>query len=78
MVEALTGVMPRICRKKNGQIMIECYREHLNGFARFAELAEAIVRCWRRRGGEPAPAGFMGVRKRGLSTRDASSSAPRG
>jgi len=24
--------------------MIECYREHLNGFARFAELAEAVVR----------------------------------
>ncbi len=26
------------------QIMIECYREHLDGFARFAGLAEAIVR----------------------------------
>jgi mRNA degradation ribonuclease J1/J2 len=36
--------MPRMRRKKNGQIMIKCYREHLNGFARFAELAEAIVR----------------------------------
>ena len=44
MVEALTGVKPRIHRKKNIQIMIECYREHLDGFARFAELAEAIVR----------------------------------
>lgn len=44
MVEALTGVMPRMRRKKNGQIMMECYREHLNGFARLAELAEAIVR----------------------------------
>jgi hypothetical protein len=44
LVEALTGVKPRIRLKKNGQIMIECYREHLNGFARFAELAEAIVR----------------------------------
>ena len=76
MVETLTGVKPRIRRKKNGQIIIECYREHLNGFARFAELAEAIVR--RRRDGKPAPAGFMGVRKRGLSARDASSSAPCG
>jgi hypothetical protein len=44
LVEALTGVMPRIRRKKNGQIMIECYEGHLDGFARFAELAEAIVR----------------------------------
>ena len=44
MVEALTGVKPRIHRKKNIQIMIECYREHLDGFARFAELAETIVR----------------------------------
>ena len=76
MVEALTGVKPRIHHKKNIQIMIERYEGHLDGFARFAELAEAIVR--RRRGGKPAPAGLMGVRKRGLSTRDASSSAPRG
>jgi hypothetical protein len=44
VVEALTGVKPRIRRKKNGQIMIECYEGHLDGFARFAELAEAIVR----------------------------------
>jgi len=38
------GVKPRIRRKGNGQTMIECYREHLDGFARFAELAEATVR----------------------------------
>ncbi len=44
MVETLTGVKPRTRRKKNGQLMIECYREHLNGFACFAELAEAIAR----------------------------------
>jgi len=30
--------------------MIECYREHLNGFARFAELAEVIVRWLAERG----------------------------
>ena len=58
MVEALTGIKPRIRRKKNGQIMIECYEGHLDGFARFAELAEAIVR--RRRGGEPRPGGSHG------------------
>ncbi len=43
MVETLTGVKPRIRRKKNGQMMIECYREHFSGFARLAELAEVIV-----------------------------------
>ena len=58
MVETLTGVKPRIRRKKNGQIMIECYREHLDGFARFAELADTIVR--RRRDGEPRPGGPHG------------------
>jgi hypothetical protein len=44
LIKALTGKEPRIRRKKNGQIMIECGREHLDGFARFAELAEAIKR----------------------------------
>jgi hypothetical protein len=44
VVKALTGKEPRIRRKKNGQIMIECGREHLDGFARFAELADAIKR----------------------------------
>jgi hypothetical protein len=42
LIKALTGKEPRIRRKKNGQIMIECGREHLDGFARFAELADAI------------------------------------
>jgi hypothetical protein len=27
---------------KNGQIMIECRRDHLDCFARYAELADAI------------------------------------
>ncbi len=44
LIKALTGKEPRIRRKKNGQIMIECGREHLDGFARFAELADAIKR----------------------------------
>jgi hypothetical protein len=42
VIEALTGVKPRIRRMKNGTIVIVCYREHLDGFARFAELADAI------------------------------------
>ncbi|MCC6035551.1 MAG: PaRep2b protein [Pyrobaculum sp.] len=42
VIEALTGVKPRIRRMKNGTIVVVCYREHLDGFARFAELADAI------------------------------------
>jgi len=42
VVEALTGKKPSIRRKKNGQIMIECYEGHLEGFRRYAELADAI------------------------------------
>ena len=44
LIKALTGKEPKVYRKKNGQIMIECGREHLDGFMRFAELAETIVR----------------------------------
>jgi hypothetical protein len=44
VVEALTGKRPRVYRKKNGQIVIECYREHLDGFMRYAELADAITK----------------------------------
>jgi len=42
LVEALTGVKPRIYRTKNGAIIIVCSREHLEGFARYVELADAI------------------------------------
>jgi hypothetical protein len=42
LVEALTGKRPRVYHMKDGKIMIECGKEHLDGFARFAELAEAI------------------------------------
>jgi hypothetical protein len=42
VVEALTGRKPRINRMKNGKIMIECGSEHLEGFRRYAELADAI------------------------------------
>jgi hypothetical protein len=41
-MEALTGKRPRIRRMRNGAITIECGREHLDGFARYAELADAI------------------------------------
>jgi hypothetical protein len=44
VVEALTGVKPRIRRKSDGTIEIVCGREHLEGFKRFAELAEAIMK----------------------------------
>jgi len=44
LVEALTGKKPRIHRRSDGRIDIVCYREHLEGFARFAELAKAIRR----------------------------------
>jgi hypothetical protein len=42
VIEALTGKKPKIRRMKNGQIIIECYREHLDGFMRYKELAGAI------------------------------------
>jgi len=44
LVEALTGKKPRVRRRSNGKIIIECYERHLEGFMRFAELAEAIER----------------------------------
>jgi hypothetical protein len=45
LVEALTGVKPRIRRIKNGKIKIECYGGHLEGFMRYAELAD-VIRRW--------------------------------
>ncbi len=44
VIKALTGKEPWIRRMKNGRIMIVCGREHLDGFARYAELADAIER----------------------------------
>jgi hypothetical protein len=41
VVEALTGVKPRIRRRSDGKIEIVCGREHLDGFRRYAELADA-------------------------------------
>jgi len=42
LVKALTGKRPRVYRMKNGEIMIECYEGHLDGFKRYAELADAV------------------------------------
>jgi hypothetical protein len=42
LIKALTDKEPRIRRMKNGRIIIVCGREHLDGFARFAELVDAI------------------------------------
>jgi hypothetical protein len=44
LIKALTGKEPRIHRMKDGGIKIVCYREHLEGFMRFAELAAAIAK----------------------------------
>jgi Fe2+ transport system protein FeoA len=44
LVEALTGKRPRVYRMKDGRIKMECYKEHLDGFTRYAELAETIKR----------------------------------
>jgi hypothetical protein len=44
LIKALTGEEPGVYRMKNGKIIIKCYREHLDGFMRFAELADAIAR----------------------------------
>jgi hypothetical protein len=44
VIEALTGREPNIRRMKDGTIIVECYEGHLEGFMRFAELADAIER----------------------------------
>ena len=46
LMKALTGKEPKI-RKRNCKIIIECYGEHLDGFARYAELANAIEK-WQK------------------------------
>jgi hypothetical protein len=42
LVEALMGKKPWVYRMKSGVIVIEGGREHLDGFKRFVELADAI------------------------------------
>jgi len=44
LIKALTGKEPKMYRMKNGRIMLVCYGGHLEGFKRYAELADAIER----------------------------------
>ena len=44
LVEALTGKRPKVRRMRDGTIIIECGREHLDRLMRFAELYAAIMR----------------------------------
>jgi hypothetical protein len=44
LIKALTGKKPRIRRRSDGQIEVECSKGHLEGFMRFAELADTITR----------------------------------
>jgi hypothetical protein len=42
VIEALTGVKPKVYRRSDGDIEIVYGREHLEGFMRYTELADAI------------------------------------
>jgi hypothetical protein len=42
LIKALTGKEPRVIERSDGKIELVCGREHLEGFRRFAELADAI------------------------------------
>jgi hypothetical protein len=44
LIEVLTGKKPTIQRMKGGKIMIVCGREHLDGFMRYIELVDAIMK----------------------------------
>jgi hypothetical protein len=44
VIKAITGKEPWIRRMKDGTIMIVCGRAHLEGFKRYAELADAVER----------------------------------
>jgi hypothetical protein len=43
VIKALTGKEPKVYHMKNGKIKIVCYEGHLEGFARYAELADTIA-----------------------------------
>ena len=42
LIKALTGKEPKVIERSDGRIDIVCGKEHLDGFARYAELADAI------------------------------------
>ncbi len=50
VIKALTGRAPRIRRMKDGIIIIERGKEHLEGFMRYAELADAIAKWLKETG----------------------------
>jgi len=50
VIEALTGRESKVCQRGNSRIMMERYREHLDGFARYAELADAVERLLKETG----------------------------
>ena len=42
VIKAITGKEPKVYQRSYGKIEIVCGGEHLDGFARYAELADAI------------------------------------
>jgi hypothetical protein len=42
LIKTLTGKEPKVYRRSNGNIEINCYEGHLEGFMRYVELADAI------------------------------------
>jgi len=44
LIKALTGEEPRIRQRSDGRIDIVCGKKHLDGFAHYAELADAIMK----------------------------------
>jgi hypothetical protein len=44
LIKALTGEEPKVYRRSDGTIVIVCHERHLEGFARYAELAETIAK----------------------------------
>jgi hypothetical protein len=63
LIKALTGKEPRVYHMKGGKIMIECYEGHLEGFARYAELADAIEKWLEETSRRAPPTGERQVRK---------------
>jgi hypothetical protein len=50
LIKALTGRRPRVYRMKDGTIIITCSKKHLEGFKRYAELADAIEKWLEKTG----------------------------
>ncbi len=44
LIKALTGREPKVYQKSDGKIDVICGKEHLDGFTRYAELADAIMK----------------------------------